>query len=63
MEWLTEKGGNRLTIGQKVEEKTRLVSAVGKTGRDGQEMVLVGVEKRVSNEAGDVLVDRRYVIC
>ncbi|PMD65382.1 uncharacterized protein K444DRAFT_607936 [Hyaloscypha bicolor E] len=58
LEWI---GGetNRLKIGQEVTETTKLVSAVGKNTRAGEEMVVVGVEKSYENERGVALIDKR----
>jgi hydroxyacyl-ACP dehydratase HTD2-like protein with hotdog domain len=58
LEWI---GGetNRLKIGQEVTETTKLVSAVGKNTRAGEEMVVVGVEKSYENERGVTLIDKR----
>lgn len=61
LEWL---GGeqNRLRIGQEVLETTKLVSAVGKRTKAGEEMVVVGVEKSFQNEHGVALIDRRSAL-
>ena len=56
MEWI---GGNRLEVGQTVTETTKLISAVGKKTKAGEEMVVVGVEKSFENEYGVALVDKR----
>jgi len=56
LEWIV---GNRLEVGQTVTETTRLVSAVGKKTRAGEEMVGVGVKKRFEIEHGVALVDKR----
>jgi hydroxyacyl-ACP dehydratase HTD2-like protein with hotdog domain len=58
LEWL---GGEneRLKVGQRVTETTKLVSAVGKMTKAGEEMVVVGVEKSFRNEHGVALIDRR----
>ena len=60
MEWV---GGdaNRLKVGQQVQETTKLISAVGKRTKAGEEMVVVGVEKTYENEIGIALIDRRFV--
>lgn len=60
LEWCddAERG---LSVGQEVVETTRLLSAVGKKTRAGEEMVVVGVEKTFENEHGVALVDKRYV--
>jgi len=42
-----------------VTETTKLVSAVGKMTRAGEEMVVVGVEKSYENEQGVALIDKR----
>ncbi|KAI0426272.1 hypothetical protein F5Y09DRAFT_69828 [Xylaria sp. FL1042] len=54
-----ERGGVQLRVGDEVMEKTRLVSAVPKTSRDGSEMVLVQVEKEFWGPRGLALVDER----
>ena len=60
LEWV---GGdaNRLKVGQQVQETTKLISAVGKRTKAGEEMVVVGVEKTYENEIGIALIDRRFV--
>jgi hypothetical protein len=58
LEWIGGEG-NRLKIGQTVTETTKLVSAVGKMTRAGEEMVVVGVEKSYENEQGVALIDKR----
>ncbi|EED16288.1 conserved hypothetical protein [Talaromyces stipitatus ATCC 10500] len=55
-----EGRANLLRIGQEVTETTRVVSAEPKTvRRTGEEMIVVGVEKRFENEGGVGVVDRR----
>jgi len=58
LEWL---GGehNMLKVGQEVQETTKLLTAVGKKTKAGEEMVVLGVEKSFSNEHGVALIDRR----
>ncbi|KAI4091677.1 MAG: hypothetical protein LQ339_008089 [Xanthoria mediterranea] len=56
MNW--EKG-NPLRIGDEAVETTRLVSAEPKTGRTGEEMIIVRVEKAFENANGPTLVDKR----
>lgn len=52
---------NLLRIGQTVTETTRVISAEPKVVRKtGEEMIVVGVEKRFENEDGVAVVDRRY---
>jgi hydroxyacyl-ACP dehydratase HTD2-like protein with hotdog domain len=58
LEWVAEEGKG-LKIGQEVKETTKLLSAVGKKTRAGEEMVVVGVEKTFTNEHGTALIDRR----
>lgn len=58
VEWLGGEA-NRLKIGQEVTETTKLVTAVGKKTRAGEEMVVVGVEKIYENEHGVALIDKR----
>lgn len=58
LEWVGTEN-NRLKVGQQVTETTKLVSAVGKITKAGEEMVVVGVEKSFRNEHGVALVDRR----
>ena len=50
---------NPLRIGQEFSERTRLVSAVPKVMRSGEEMIVVGVEKTFENGEGVALVDKR----
>ena len=56
LEWVKNRG---LSVGEEVKEVTKLLSAEGKVTRAGEEMVLVGVEKRFENQDGLCLVDRR----
>jgi hydroxyacyl-ACP dehydratase HTD2-like protein with hotdog domain len=58
LEWVAGEG-RRLSVGQLVRETTTLVSSAGKRTRAGEEMVVVGVEKRFENEYGVALIDRR----
>jgi len=58
LEWIAEEGKG-LCVGQEVTETTKLVSSVGKKTRSGEEMVIVGVEKRFENEHGVALIDKR----
>lgn len=58
LEWIA-KEGQGLQVGQEVTETTKLLSAVGKKTRAGEEMVVVGVEKSFTNEHGTALIDRR----
>lgn len=58
LEWVGDQS-NRLKVGQEVTETTKLLSAVGKKTRAGEEMVVVGVEKTFENEYGVALIDRR----
>jgi hydroxyacyl-ACP dehydratase HTD2-like protein with hotdog domain len=58
LEWLGG-GNNKLRVGQQVTETTKLISAVGKKTREGEEMVVVGVEKAYENEDGVALIDKR----
>ncbi|KAK8076107.1 hypothetical protein PG994_003379 [Apiospora phragmitis] len=48
-----------LRVGQLVEERTRLLSATPKTRHNGEEMVLVEVEKEFWGPEGLALVDQR----
>lgn len=57
MEWKTK---NCLRVGDIVEERTRLLSAIPKKSRGGHDMILVEVEKEFANSKGVALVDRRY---
>ena len=50
---------NPLRIGDEATETTKLVSAEPKITRAGEEMVVVGVEKKFENGKGLALVDRR----
>lgn len=56
MKWVK---GNPLRIGEEAVETTRLVSAVPKTGRTGEDMIIVRVEKSFENAKGPALVDKR----
>ncbi|CZR51925.1 uncharacterized protein PAC_01802 [Phialocephala subalpina] len=58
LEWVGGEN-NTLKVGQEVTETTKLVSAEGKKTRAGEEMVVVGVEKKYENEHGVALIDRR----
>lgn len=58
LEWVA-KEGEGLKVGQEVTESTKLLSAVGKKTRAGEEMVVVGVEKSFANKHGTALIDRR----
>jgi hydroxyacyl-ACP dehydratase HTD2-like protein with hotdog domain len=58
LEW-PDGGNNRLAIGQRVTETTKLTSSVGKKTKAGEEMIVVGVEKSFENEQGIALIDRR----
>jgi len=58
LEWIGGEG-NRLKVGQEVTETTKLVSAVGKRMRAGEEVVVVGVEKLYENRHGVALIDKR----
>lgn len=51
--------GNLLRVGQTVRESTKVLSAEGKVTKRGEQMVVVGVEKRLENEEGLSVVDRR----
>lgn len=57
MSW--PRGAAPLRVGDEAEERTRLVGAAAKRGRDGAEMVLVDVEKEFWGPGGLALVDRR----
>ena len=58
LEWVAGEGKG-LCVGQEVKETTKLVSSVGKKTRTGEEMVVVGVEKKYENEHGVALIDKR----
>ncbi|KAG0651259.1 3-methylfumaryl-Hydratase [Hyphodiscus hymeniophilus] len=58
LEWIAGEGKG-LSVGQEVKETTELVSCVGKKTRAGEEMVVVGVEKKYENEFGVALIDKR----
>jgi len=55
----TQDPKSLLRVGQHVQETTRLRSAEPKTLKNGGEMLVVGVEKTLSNGAGLALVDQR----
>ncbi|KAL4815858.1 hypothetical protein BDW67DRAFT_163227 [Aspergillus spinulosporus] len=51
---------NPLRVGERVTETTRVLSAEAKIVKNtGEEMIVVGVEKEFSNEAGVAVIDRR----
>ncbi|KAL9098693.1 MAG: hypothetical protein Q9163_005696 [Psora crenata] len=50
---------NPLRVGDEATEATRLVSAEAKVTRNGEEMIVVGIEKTFANARGRALVDRR----
>lgn len=52
-------GPAQLRVGEVAEERTKLLSAVPKTSRDGGEMVLVQVEKEFWGKDGLALTDQR----
>ncbi|QSZ36320.1 hypothetical protein DSL72_007446 [Monilinia vaccinii-corymbosi] len=56
LEWVRD---NQLCVGQEVEEKTTVKSVEAKVSKGGEQMLVVGVEKRFGNERGEALVDRR----
>jgi len=60
LEW-NQDPDQLLRIGQTVTEITEILSAEPKKLRNGNEMILVGVEKRFENEKGVALIDRRSV--
>ena len=51
---------NPLKVGDYVTENTSFLSAVPKTSREGEEMIIVGVEKTFENDWGVALVDRSF---
>lgn len=59
MQWAEPSSGALLRVGDEVEERTRLLSAVPKTSRSAGEMVLVEVEKEFWGPKGLALTDRR----
>lgn len=52
---------NSLRVGDTVAETITLLSAEPKRKRDGEDMIVVGVEKRVENKNGVALIDTREV--
>ena len=50
---------NPLRVGDDIVEITKLLSAVAKVTRTGEEMIVVGVEKTFENAKGLALIDRR----
>lgn len=50
---------NWLRVGQDVVETTQLLSAVPKVTRLGEEMIVVGVQKKFENSRGVAVVERR----
>ncbi|RSL65830.1 hypothetical protein CEP54_004016 [Fusarium duplospermum] len=59
MQWAETSSGALLRVGDEVEERTRLLSAVPKKSRSAGEMVLVEVEKEFWGPKGLALTDRR----
>ncbi|RTE81894.1 hypothetical protein BHE90_003602 [Fusarium euwallaceae] len=59
MQWAEASSGALLRVGDEVEERTRLLSAVPKKSRSAGEMVLVEVEKEFWGPKGLALTDRR----
>ncbi|POR30985.1 Uncharacterized protein TPAR_08795 [Tolypocladium paradoxum] len=63
MTWLAHAGCDStnpaLRVGDEVEERTQLLSATPKTSRNGDDMVLVDVEKRFSGPRGLSIIDQR----
>ncbi|EEU42220.1 uncharacterized protein NECHADRAFT_93232 [Fusarium vanettenii 77-13-4] len=59
MQWAEPSSGAFLRVGDEVEERTRLLSAVPKKSRSAGEMVLVEVEKEFWGPKGLALTDRR----
>ncbi|GAP90896.2 putative mesaconyl-c4 hydratase [Rosellinia necatrix] len=62
MRWAEAEGegaGAALRVGDEVEERTTLRSAVAKVGRDGAAMVLVGAVKEFWGPGGLAVVDER----
>ncbi|KAJ5051802.1 uncharacterized protein L3040_001573 [Drepanopeziza brunnea f. sp. 'multigermtubi'] len=57
IEWVGR--ANKLRLGQEVTEITRLVSAKGKRNSTGEQMIVVGVEKKFQNDHGLALIDKR----
>lgn len=56
----TDGKPNPLRVGQQVNETTRVLSAEPKVVKQtGEEMIVVGVEKKFVNEHGASIVDRR----
>ena len=56
---VTWQKDNPLRVGDDAVETTRLLSAVAKATRTGEEMIVVGVEMTFENSKGLALVDRR----
>ena len=56
MSWLP---GSELRVGDTVQEHTTLLAATPKKSRDGSEMVLVEVEKKLCSQRGLAVVDQR----
>lgn len=59
MSWAEPKSGALLRVGDVVEERTRLLSAIPKKSRSAGEMVVVEVEKEFWGPKGLALTDRR----
>ena len=56
---LTWKKENPLLVGDSVTETTELLSAEPKFTRNGEEMIVVGVQKTFENAKGTALIDKR----
>lgn len=58
LEW-KQGPGQLLRVGQTVTETTRITSAEAKTMRDGNSMILAGLEKTFETDNGVALIDKR----
>lgn len=56
LEWVQ---GRTVKVGEQAWEETEVKSAEAKRTRAGEDMVVVGVEKRFGNASGLCLIDRR----
>jgi hydroxyacyl-ACP dehydratase HTD2-like protein with hotdog domain len=53
---------NPLRVGQEVQETTQILSAEAKVTKRGEEMIVVGLEKKFENEGGVAVIDNRCAV-
>ena len=59
MEW-KQFPASLLRVGSTVTEITRMRSAEAKTNRNGEPLILAGLEKTFESDNGIALIDKRY---